>query len=97
MRLMAVVAWTYWMALPILMVTACTLVVFVWVYLKKVVEPRLVHEDQLRALELVATRGRAALAQGSTDARRRSPEAVGGTTAARARARAAGRRAEDGR
>lgn len=48
MRVLVITAWTYWMALPVLVLTACTLLVFVWAYLKKVVEPRLLLEDQLR-------------------------------------------------
>ncbi len=91
MRVVAATPWTYWMALPILVVTVCTLVVFVGAYLKKVVKPRLLHEDHLRALELAPTGARAAVARGSTLPGRRSPEAVGGTSAARARAREARR------
>ncbi len=89
MRVIAAVAWTYWMALPILVVTACSLVVFVWAYLKKVVEPRLLLEDQLRGTELVGTGGRAAVGTRQHRGVPRSPEAVGGTSAARPRARAA--------
>ncbi|MDQ4130381.1 MAG: hypothetical protein M3133_05235 [Actinomycetota bacterium] len=95
MRVIAAVAWTYWMALPILVVTACSLVVFASAYLKKVVEPRLLHEDQVGALQLVGTRQRAAVARASTLPGAGSPEAVGNTIAARARARAA-RRHDDG-
>ncbi len=77
MRVVAAAPWTYWMALPILVLTACTLVVFVWVYLKKVVEPRLLLEEQLRALEPAGTGGRPAVGTGQHSAAR-SPEAVGG-------------------
>ncbi len=88
MSVIAAVAWTYWMALPTLVVTACALTVFALAYLKKVVEPRLLREDQLRALELVGARERAAEA-GAGTLGAGSPEAVGGTSTARARARAA--------
>ncbi len=96
MRVIAALAWTYWMALPILVVTACTLVVFVWAYLKKVVEPRLLLEDQLRGPELLRTGGRGAVGTGQHPGRPCSPEAVGSTCAATPRARA-GRRHDDGR
>ncbi len=78
MRVIAAVAWTYWMALPTLVLTACTLVVFVWVYLKKVVEPRLLLEDQLCARELVGTGGRPAVGTGQHSGAR-SPEHAGST------------------
>ncbi len=65
---------------PILVLTACTLVVFFWVYLEKVVEPRLLLEDQLRALELVGTGDALPWARNSTSARvplKPSPAPVG--------------------
>ncbi len=52
MSVLAAVPWTYWMALPILVLAVCAVLAFFGIYLKRVVEPRLLREDQLRALEL---------------------------------------------
>ena len=69
MMIVATAPWTYWMALPILVATVASLLAFVFVYLKKVVEPGLLYQDELRALELAESRGRRAVGQGrGTDA-----------------------------
>ncbi len=52
MSVLAAVPWTYWMAIPILVLAVCAVLAFFGIYLKRVVEPRLLREDQLRALEL---------------------------------------------
>ncbi len=72
MRVVAATAWTYWMALPILVMTASTLVVFICVYLKKVVEPRLLLEDQSRTGELPRAEGLAAVGAGRRSGARSS-------------------------
>ncbi len=90
MDVLAAVPWTYWMALPILVLAVCTVIAFVGVYLKKVVEPRLLHEDQFGALELGGTRGRSVMAPERIVRQPRSPGAVGGRTRAAENARARG-------
>ncbi len=82
MRVLAAAPWTYWMALPILVIAVCTLMAFVGVYLKKVVEPRLLYEDQPRAPELAGTRGRSVVAPDRIVSEPRSPGAVGGRMSA---------------
>ncbi len=57
MSVLAAVPWTYWMALPILVLAVCAVLGFFGIYLKRVVEPRLLREDQLRALELTRSLG----------------------------------------
>ena len=44
--------WTYWMVFPVLALTVLSLLVFGVVYLKKVVEPRVLHLDQLQQANL---------------------------------------------
>ncbi len=58
---LAAMPWTYWMALPILALSALTMVTFGLVYLKKVVEPSVLRQDALQAAgaaQLAARRSR---------------------------------------
>ena len=54
----AAVPWTYWIALPVLVATVLALLTFLLVYLKKVVEPRVLYLDELRTLALTRSLGR---------------------------------------
>lgn len=73
----AAVPWTYWIALPLLVATVGVLLTFLLVYLKKVVEPRLLYLDEQRALALARSLSRPTAA--STYRGDRAPGALGST------------------
>ena len=74
----AALAWTYWMVFPVLALTVLSLLVFGVVYLKKVVEPKVLYLDQLQLAKLdtsIGTRAVGAGGQSGSGATSASPEA----------------------
>ena len=60
----AALPWTYWMVFPVLALTVLSLLVFGVVYLKKVVEPRVLYLDQLQPANLDTSIGTPAVGAG---------------------------------
>ena len=60
----ATLPWTYWMVFPVLALTVLSLLVFGVVYLKKVVEPRVLYLDQLQLANLDTSLGTPAVGAG---------------------------------
>ena len=60
----AALPWTYWVVFPVLALTVLSLLVFGVVYLKKVVEPRVLYLDQLPLGNLDTSLGTPAVGAG---------------------------------